>query len=258
MKPYKQYKNDYNWRTKLSNWLGVEYSRLRKDELDGYKITIQNTPTAKLPTPWKDYIYANDIVTGFDLLPQNKKFNKRKIGEGVDYILDNQIYDKNAICDDLTPILRRFISQNIIDKIDLSSIDDLSLGTIFSKLIDLYALDYLDYEDLIVVYNEINEIFIHRDQKEFRLKSKALSGLLESLNQLIQEHKQHKITLELPIIFNLREYLDLINNIRNLHLKEYNKLRGIVNDFKFYQDESRIRDKRFMLAYQGQREQNFL
>lgn len=258
MKPYQLYKNEYNWRTKLSNWLGIEYSRLRKDELDDYKITIQNAPTAKSPVSWKDYIYASDIVSGFDLLPQKKKFNKRKIEKGVDFILDNQIYDKKAICDDLTPILRKVISQDIIDKIDFSSIDDLSLESIFGKLIDIYALDYLDYEDLIVVYNEINEIFIHRDQKEFCLKSKALSGLLESLNQLIQEHKQHKITLELPIIYNLREYLDLINNIRNLHLKEYGKLRGIVNDFKFYKDESRIRDKRFMLAYQGQREQSFL
>jgi hypothetical protein len=258
MKPYQQYNNEYNWRKKLSNWLGIEYSRLRKDELEGYKITIQNAPTPKESSSWKDYIYADDIVSGFDLLPQNKKINKRKIEKGVDYILDNQIYDRNAICDDLTPILRKVISQDIIDKIDFSSIEDLSLETIFGKLIDIYALDYLDYEDLIVVYNEISDIFIHRDQKEFRLKSKALSGLLESLNQLIQEHEQHKITLELPIIFNLREYLDLINNIRNLFLKEYNNLRGIVNDFKFFQDESRIRDKRFMLAYQGQREQGFL
>ena len=261
MMPWTPYNTNYYWRTKLSNWLGDEYSRLRKEinELNDFKVTVKNaSPEERFTSSWKDFIYASDIVSGFDLLSQSKNFNNRNIEKGIDYILENRIYNKNAIYDELTPILKKIISQDIIDKIKLSSEGDLTIDFIFNQLIDLYALDYLDYEDLIVVYNDINEIFINCDQKEFRSKAKALAGLLKSQSQILHEHEQHKISLDIPLILHLREYLDLIYNIKNFLLNKCEILRSIVKDFKFYQDESRIRDKYIMLACQDQREQAFL
>lgn len=251
------------WRARLSSWI--------EDELQGINrppVTLAINRPFIYSNPKKyrniltsednvhsiintDCIYVSDIVSGFDILSQNRNFKFKSFNTSIEKIQNNKIYNASIFLEDLNPFLVKLNSQYLINQISdaLLSVDEIDVDRFFDQLNFIDPESLFDYNDVYATYVELSELLYNRDQIEFHLKLKALGRLLRSEIQKIKEHEQLRVFSETPIIFNLREYLDLIYNIKNVLLLRWSNVKGsIIRNVNRYQDGSKIQNRFIMLA----------
>jgi hypothetical protein len=197
--------------------------RIKQDRPDYSLVNLLdsycNTQNQKAPIFSVDRALEHDILVDFKSLSKIPNHLNSDFYNAVQKINDNKVYNTKTLFNDLSKIddsgkvteLYKF-ARKLLGHSEETNIDS------FFDLLTRCTPELI-YLDDFNSYIELQYIIDQRDQIKYHLKLKALSRYIKAEIRNLKEHEHTRISLGLPLILHLREYLNNIFNIKRIYLK---------------------------------------